>query len=136
MDRDVFAGRPTQILEEDSSPFAEVSVFALIEAVERVMRRTPEKLSHQVLVERISVAERVQELAEMLVQRKELTFDEFFPATADSALLVVTFIALLEMARLKMVRLHQTDHAGVIYIRGLLEEVNVAQALASFGIGE
>jgi segregation and condensation protein A len=134
LDRDVFARK--QVLpttEEDSDPFAEVSVFVLIEAVERIMRHAPQKLSHQILVERISVAERMQELTELLVQCKDITFDDLFPDAPDPALVVVTFIALLEMARLKMVRLHQTDHAGLIYIRGLLEGVDVEQVLASIG---
>jgi segregation and condensation protein A len=134
LDRDVFGRQPVaQTTEECDSPFTEVSVFVLIEAVERIMRRAPQKLSHQVLVERISVAGRMQELAELLLQRKDLTFDDLFPEEADSASVVVTFVALLEMARLKMVRLHQTDHSGVIYIRGLLEGVDIDQVLASIG---
>jgi segregation and condensation protein A len=136
LDRDVFARKPitpTAEDEEDRNPIEEVSVFVLIEAVERVMRHAPQKLSHQVLVERISVAQRMQELAELLVQRKDITFEELFTHASDPSLMVVTFIALLEMARLKMVRLHQTDNTGLIHIRGLLEGVDVEQALASIG---
>lgn len=99
------------------------------------MHHAPQKLSHQVLVERISVAQRMQELTELLVQRKDITFEELFTHASDPSLMVVTFIALLEMARLKMVRLHQTDDTGLIHIRGLLEGVDVEQALASIGPG-
>jgi Uncharacterized conserved protein len=136
LDRDVFARKPvtpTTEEEEDRSPFEEVSVFVLIEAVERIMRHAPQKLSHQVLVERMSVAQRMQELTELLLQRKDVTFEELFADAPDPTLVVVTFIALLEMARLKMVRLHQTDNQGLIHVRGLLEGVDVEQVLASIG---
>jgi segregation and condensation protein A len=134
LDRDVFARKPvtaTTEEEEEHNPFEEVSVFVLIEAVERIMRHAPKKLSHQVLVERVSVAQRMQELTELLVQRKDVTFEELFADAPDPTLVVVTFIALLEMARLKMVRLHQTDNQGLIHVRGLLEGVDVEQVLAS-----
>lgn len=139
LDRDVFSRKPvtpTTEEEEQRNPFEEVSVFVLIEAVERIMRHAPQKLSHQVLVERVSVAERMQELTELLLQRKDVTFEELFADAPDLTLVVVTFIALLEMARLKMVRLHQTDERGLIHVRGLLEGVDVEHVLASIGPSE
>ena len=133
LDRDVFGrGAVPKERPESSSPFSEVSVFKLIEALDRVMRSASRRISHEVLVERISIAERIQELAEALFEKKEATFEELFEKDSTKMMVIVTFMALLEMARLRMVRLHQAEGSEVIYVRCLLERVeDVDQALVA-----
>ncbi len=131
LDRDVFGRGPmtTEPSEEPEGPFAEVSVFRLIEALDRVLKRASLHLTQQIIVERISVADRIQELADRLVERQEMTFEELFDDAPDRAAVVVTFVALLEMARLRMIRLHQAEASEVIYVHALLQATDMAQAL-------
>jgi len=138
VDRDVFTrGELPKTRPESDSPFSEVSVFKLIEALDRVMRQASKRISHQVLVERISIAERIQVLAEMLFEQKQATFEELFEGDHTKMMVIVTFMALLEMARLRMVRLHQAEGSEVIYVRSLLEKVeDVDQVLASTSVEE
>ncbi len=134
LDRDVFthgtSNEPPR--EEESSPFSEVSVFKLIEALDRAMRKAQKRMSHDIIVERISIVDRIHELADQLLLRQELTFEELFQEAWTRMMVIVTFIALLEMARLRMVRLHQAEGSEVIYVRSLLGAAEeVEQALAS-----
>lgn len=134
LDRDVFThGTPTAPpQEEEASPFSEVSVFKLIEALDRAMHKAKRRMSHDIIVERISIVDRIHELADKLLIRREMTFDELFEEALTKMMVIVTFIALLEMARLRMVRLHQAEGSEVIYVRSLLGAAEeVEQALAS-----
>lgn len=133
LDRDVFArqaAKPTVEGDEEASPFADVSVFKLIEALDRVMRKASKRIPHEILIERISIADRIQELSALLGERREMIFDELFGDAPTRQLIVITFIALLEMTRLQMVRLHQADGGENIYITSRLENVDLEQALA------
>jgi segregation and condensation protein A len=81
--------------------------------------------------------DRIHELAEKLLQREEVTFDELFDEAMTKMMVIVTFIALLEMTRLRMVRLHQAEGSEVIYVRSLLGAAEeVEQALASARLEE
>jgi segregation and condensation protein A len=134
LDRDVFAhGAPADLpKEKEESPFSEVSVFKLIEALDRVMRKAQKRLSHDILVERISIVDRIHELADKLLRQREVTFEDLFEEALTQMMVIVTFIALLEMARLRMIRLHQAEGSEVIYVRSLLGAAEeVEQALAS-----
>jgi segregation and condensation protein A len=140
LNRDVFThGTTTEIPkdQEKESPFSEVSVFKLIEALDKAMRKAKRRVSHDIIVERISIVDRIHELADRLLRVGEMTFEELFDEALTKMAVIVTFIALLEMTRLRMVRLHQTDGSEVIYVRSLLGAAeDVEQALASARLEE
>ena len=141
LNRDVFThGTTTEIpkgREDEESPFSEVSVFKLIEALDKAMRKAKRRVSHDIIVERISIVDRIHELADKLLRVGEMTFEELFDEALSKMAVIVTFIALLEMSRLRMVRLHQADGSEVIYVRSLLGSAeDVEQALASARLEE
>jgi segregation and condensation protein A len=105
------------------APLAEIPVFRLIEALERVLERSKVTFTHDVLVERISITDRINELVDRLEREGTFAFESCFelddePRSAPRLrhAVVVTFLALLEMTRLKMIRLQQADSGGSIYI--------------------
>ena len=138
LDRDVFTrgGKPPPA-EESDSPFADVSVFKLIEALDAVIKKARTRVSHNVLVERVSIADRIQQLAAWMLERGEATFTELFEQDADKMMIIVTFMAMLEMARLRMIRIHQPEGSEVIYVRNLLEKADdLSEVLASSQVEE
>jgi segregation and condensation protein A len=131
--RDVFPrGMP---LEEVASrglpPLAEVPLFTLVDAFQRVLDRSKIKLSHDVVADRISITDRITELADLLNTRRRLVFEEMFQGLTNRFDLVITFLALLEMTRLKMTRLYQSEPLGPLYI-----EVAAADAERASAEGE
>jgi segregation and condensation protein A len=125
--RDVFPrGMP---IEEATTnglpPLAEVPLFALVDAFQRVLDRSKIKLSHDVVADRISLSDRIGELADLLRLRRRAAFDEIFDGLATKFDLVITFLALLEMTKLRMTRLFQSEPLGPLYIEIAGEEVKL-----------
>jgi segregation and condensation protein A len=98
------------------TPLAEVPLFTLVEAFQRVLERSRVKLSHDVVADRISLTDRIGELTDLLARRGRVGFDEMFEGLSTKFDLVITFLALLEMTRLKMTRLFQSEPLGPLYI--------------------
>jgi segregation and condensation protein A len=119
--RDVFARRAREELplsQEEvrflQSP--EVSVYRLIEALAAVLRRRKIEIPHEVFVERLSIGDRIAAIADRLRSEERIAFTSLFAdlLETDRHRVVPTFLALLEMARLKLVRIYQApaDEAG------------------------
>jgi segregation and condensation protein A len=116
--RDVFA-RGMALEEAVPSglpPLAEIPLYSLVEAFQRVLDRSKVKLSHDVVADRISLADRITELSDLLGVRKRLAFEEIFDGLATKFDLVITFLALLEMTRLRMTRLMQSEPLAPLYV--------------------
>ncbi len=95
-------------------PLAEVPVIKLIEALDRVLASAKIKITHEVNVDRLSVSDRINQIADRLEAEGTFTFSSCFrflreEVTAEEAKheAVVTFLALLEMAKLGVIRLWQ-----------------------------
>jgi segregation and condensation protein A len=98
------------------APLAPFPVHKLIEAFDRVMSQAKLKVSHDVLVDRLSVSQKIQELTDRLEAEGRFSFTSMFSFLRDGAArtavdvrheAVVTFLALLEMAKLRLIRLAQ-----------------------------
>ncbi len=105
------------------APLAEVPVFRLIESLERVLSRAKVTFTHDVVTDRISITDRINELADRLEAEGSFSFESCFAFVEQGGEMaqikgqvVVTFLAILEMTRLKMVRLTQADLLSAIYI--------------------
>jgi segregation and condensation protein A len=106
---------------DEDAPLAEVPVFKLIEALSEVLRKARVKLSHDITVERLNIADRIQELADRLDREGAFSFRScfaFVEPESEAELrgaaqlrhdIVVTFLAILEMTRLKMIFIAQGD---------------------------
>jgi segregation and condensation protein A len=123
--RDVFArGMPVdEAVQTGLPPLAEVPIFSLVEAFQAVLERSKVKLSHDVVAERITLTDRINELVDVLRVRKRVVFDELFGGVATRFDLVITFLALLEMTRLRMTRLVQTEPHAPIHVELAVEAV-------------
>src|SRR5712691_13468303 len=91
------------IAGEELEPELEVDLFSLLTAFQKVVERA--KLRPKVLLppEQISVEARIDQLLDRLSETQACGFEELFADTEDLAGLIVTFLALLEMIRLKLV---------------------------------
>ena len=99
------------------APLAPFPVHKLIEAFDRVMRQAKVKVAHDVLIDRLSVGQKIAELTDRLEAEGRFTFSSMFSFLRDGAgprslpeirhEAVVTFLALLEMAKLRLIALTQ-----------------------------
>ena len=116
--RDVFLrGMPIEeAVHTGLPPLAQVPLFSLVEAFQTVLSKSNVKLSHDIVHERVTLADRINELVDILRVRRRVTFEELFEGLETRFDLVITFLALLEMTRLRMTRLFQESFESHIYI--------------------
>ena len=117
--RDVFLrGAPIEeAAAQGLPPLAEVPLYSLIEAFQRVLDRSKVRLSHDVVADRISLSDRIGEIFDLLRARGgRAAFEEIFDGLATKFDLVITFLALLEMTKLRMTRLSQSEPLAPLYI--------------------
>ncbi|HEY1958046.1 MAG TPA: segregation/condensation protein A [Polyangiaceae bacterium] len=123
--RDVFSrgAKLEEAASEGLAPLAEVPLFSLVEAFQRVLSRAKVKIAHDVVADRISITDRIHQIYDKLTTTtRRAQFDELFDL-GDGVTrfdLVVTFLALLEMTRLRMMRLYQVEPLGPLHVE--LEE--------------
>jgi segregation and condensation protein A len=108
-----------------TAPLAPFPVHKLIEAFDRVMRAAKVKVTHNVLIDRLSVSQKISELTDRLEIEGRFTFTSMFSFLRDGVELsmadvrheaVVTFLALLEMSKLRLIQLTQEEGEDEIFI--------------------
>lgn len=124
------------------APLAEVPVLKLIEALDRALRQAKIRLAHDVIVERLSVSQRITELSDRLEREESFSFLSCFRFLQEGAEMgpgdvrheaVVTFLAVLEMAKLGLIRVSQPEGEDDILIMRAMENLRerVAEKVAS-----
>jgi len=98
-------------------PLAEVSIFDLIAAFNEVLKKANAREDfHEIYEERFTVSDKIEEILYTLRDRSEIGFLELFSESASRAEVVVTFLALLELIRLKRLRVRQPEAFGEIQV--------------------
>jgi segregation and condensation protein A len=121
LERDVFT-RAAFLPEETEKSTAteeeliEVSIFDLIEAFHRLVSRIDKKELLEIDLEKMSLTDIINGIMERLSNEKNLTFDELLGEKKERWRIIYTFLALLELVKLRMVKAYQTSAFGVIRI--------------------
>lgn len=116
--RDVyFRGAPIFSKEDQ---ILDLSLFKLFEAFKGVLESADTGV-REILYEEIPVEVRIREILDVLEAKPFITFQELFPQGISRNGLVVTFLALLELIRLKQVRVTQPTAFGDIHINRVKE---------------
>ena len=108
--------RVAELASDDYEPELEVDLFTLLTAFQAVVQRA--KLRPKVLLpaEQVPIEVRIEQLLARLSEHEACGFEELFADVDDRAGLIVTFLALLEMIRLQLVRVFQSGSFGPIRI--------------------
>jgi len=116
LDRDVYARGVSQE-EEPEEEKVEVNLFELLEAFRRVLEKAKSEATHEVILDPITLEQRIQEILSLLRQeRRSMAFHTLFPEQAPRRMIVVTFLALLELVKAKAVRIFQASPFETIRI--------------------
>jgi segregation and condensation protein A len=91
-----------------------VGLFELIDAFKSILENLSEDQQVDFTVDRISVTDRISELVDILEEKGSITFHELFSEKPDKNEIIITFLALLEMVKLHLVRLAQHVQTGII----------------------
>jgi len=117
--RDAFSRDPIIPEEPEQSenvPVDDLSLFDLLGALQEVLDRTAAQSFFDVSLDTQTVQERIHTILDQLETEPTLTFDALFEVGFSRSYLIVTFLALLELVRMKLVGLFQGDLFGPIRI--------------------
>jgi segregation and condensation protein A len=100
----------------DEEELVEVGVFELIEAFHRIVSQIDKKEFMEIDLEKLSLTDIINEIMEQLSLTKSLTFEDLLRERKDRRRIIYTFLALLELIKLSMIKAYQTSVFGVIRI--------------------
>ena len=106
----IFAREASPMLSENPLRLEEVGVFQLINAFQSVIKRIEARQEVQeIFGERFSVSEKIDAILRCVAAGATVRFSDLFGAIVSRVEVVVTFLALLELIRLKQVRATQKN---------------------------
>jgi segregation and condensation protein A len=117
LERDVFTRRypaagPND--PEDPGVFVEMDVFDLVKAFQQMLTRLDKADMIEIEAEEMSLADRINEIMDRLMECKHLTFTELIGVRTDRRWILFTFLALLELMKLRMIKAYQSESYGAI----------------------
>ncbi len=131
---DIFPRVPGKLEFEAPAPArAEASLFDLVNAVNSVLKRFAKREDlRDIFEDKWTVSEKIEQLMRALSEREQMKFSELFAGMTSRSEVVVTFLALLELIRLKQIVAVQREPFGEIGIcRAVLPQVPQSAAPAS-----
>ncbi|HIJ55814.1 MAG TPA: segregation/condensation protein A [Deltaproteobacteria bacterium] len=99
---------------EPGDQMVKVGLFELIDAFKSILENLSEDQQIEFTPDRISVTDRISELVDLLEDKGSITFVELFSPKPDKSQIIITFLAVLEMVKLHLVRIVQHVQTGII----------------------
>ena len=121
----------SEFLDPEAEPELAVSLFDLVKAFQQVLDRARERPLLDIEEEKVSVAEMMRNLCELLASRSQpLALKEVLERLRSRDAIVATFLALLELVRLQAVAIRQSELFADIELR---KHHGFTAAVANFG---
>ena len=118
-DRQQVFSRGGEIEIEDSAKNLELvdaSVFDLFKAYQKLLDTKSLEKDYEIEITEMSVTDRMQYILNILNSSESVTFESFFTVLNVKQEIIVTFLAILELMRLKLLRVQQSQHFETIRI--------------------
>jgi len=101
---------------EEDLPLDNVSLFDLVDALKDVLERNPASRLLEIVPDNLTVRERMNLILETLEGKDSVSFAALFEGSSHRMVVVVTFLALLELMRLRVARVFQAETFGPILV--------------------
>jgi segregation and condensation protein A len=109
-------GPIAEIAGEAPEPEVEIDLFSLISAFRAVVERSKQRPKVYLPSEQIPIEDRIEQLLARLSETEACGFEDLFSDVESRAGMIVTFLAMLEMIRLKLIRVFQAGVVGPIRV--------------------
>jgi segregation and condensation protein A len=112
---------PKTEFTEDEEGLVSANVFDLVKAFHEIVERYRDRIIMEVEHEQVTLEQKLLELRSLLALQPVVYFSSFFERQISRLHLIVTFLALLEMARLKEINIFQTatyDDIKIVRVQG------------------
>lgn len=138
MGRDVFTRGGDVGVEPEAPGLAPVTLFRLAESYNRILDRAKVRQSHDVVLERVTVRERISQLGLMLRDAGELDFEGMFLEQVWNSqlelrqILVVTLISILEMVKMGILGIHQVQGSSKLALTRTVDPAELIKEIETF----
>ena len=123
--QNVFTRMPTSFDKENHEPYFEASLFDLISAFSKAMKEIPKELLYEVIKDEFTVEEKIHDLLHVLLNEPVISVYSLFAKAKNKFEIVATFLAVLELIRLKEIVIVQKEVFGEIQVIRNQEKITV-----------
>lgn len=102
--------------EDTEESYFEAGLFDLITAFSKVLKSIPKKEFLQIIQDEFTVEKKVHDLLHLLVIKPVIYFSKLLARAKNKAEIIATFLAILELIRVKEIVIRQKDSFGEIQI--------------------
>ena len=102
--------------ESDDAMLDNVGLFDLVDALQTILNRNPGKKLLEIIPDNLTVRDRMNVILEALEGQESIGFEALFEVSCHRLVIIVTFLALLELIRLRTVRVYQAENFGPILV--------------------
>ncbi|HKT34566.1 MAG TPA: segregation/condensation protein A [Nitrospira sp.] len=102
--------------ESDDAMLDNIGLFDLVDALQTILNRNPGKKLLEIIPDNLTVRDRMNLILETLEGQESIGFEALFEASCHRLVIIVTFLALLELIRLRTVRVYQAENFGPILV--------------------
>ena len=127
--RDVFVRSAAPAEAPTPAGFREVSVLELLSAIRRVIERLPKDNVHEVTLDKITVRQKMTFLLDTLSRQPQVMFEALFSDVKTRMEVVVTFLAMLELVKVRAIRIVQEELSGPILIEAAVGMEQAAESV-------
>jgi segregation and condensation protein A len=106
---------PPDVVGDEKGVIA-VTLFDLVRAFHEIVQRFEAQRAMEVTQEEVSIEEKIEDVRRLLLVHNTLLFSSFFAEARTKRHLIVTFLALLELVRLREIWIYQKKAFDEIYI--------------------
>ena len=113
----IFTRRPNikEYLEEGQD-LIQVGLFELIDAFQKILQNITKDHQVDLAADQVSVKQRMNDMVSILEEKGSITFEELFTGTPEKPFFIATFLALLELMKLNLIRVVQSIQSSIIRI--------------------
>jgi segregation and condensation protein A len=125
LDRDVFARKMSDYLQsqiEHEEPLMDVNLFQLMDAFKRIVDQRLPGVQLKLQIAKWSVKEKTEHIISVLRQKRDIYFNELFSEDKTISEFIVTFLALLEVINIGLVKVFQPISEGEIRLFACFDE--------------
>ncbi|HJR76791.1 MAG TPA: segregation/condensation protein A [Nitrospiraceae bacterium] len=116
--REMFAREagPPPDMQPDEALLDDVTLFDLVDALHDILARHPGKHLVEIIPDNMTVRDRMNAIVEALEGHEAIDFASLFESVGHRMILIVTFLALLELIRIRVVKVFQGEAFGAILV--------------------
>ncbi len=101
-------------LSDQDEEVITVGLFELIDAFQKILKNISEDQKINITADSMSVKDKISRLIDIFKEKESISFEELFAADVARIEIVLTFLAILEMVKIGLVRMAQHTQLGVI----------------------